>query len=366
MIVKTVSSGQPITAAWANSLVGVVNTPTINNLSSHPNFKKSNRGIRDIQSDAAFHVRFTYGVYTLNTGQIYMNGLLVQPQKKEGEEQEQGTSENSYNMYSSISGWTENYYHVSSGGSDCPVWYITIEAPTHVTSDNISEVKATLIKKTTEEAPTAPENIEEGKTWLCIQLNTFEEVGEGDNKTKYLKQLVSGTIYLNEAMPSLVAGDGIKIEEVEEALVISSNPSVIANVDVDVRAGENVQVVKSVDNTTRVFTVHADLPSIPTVSLVAGDGIQVDAKQDGDQTTYTISNTYSPILHDFDEAWFIVSDGVVTFNTEKLVQLAEEIAANTTVNVNVTGIVDEVKAGSVQVNTTGINNGTATTNVRIV
>ena len=364
MIVKTVSSGQPITAAWANSLVGVVNTPTITCLTSHPNFRKGNRGIRNMQNDAAFHVRLSYGVYTLNTGQIYMNGLLVQPQKKEGEEQV--TSENSYNMYSSISGWTENYFHVSSGGSDCPVWYITIEAPKHVTKDNISEVKATLIKKTTEEAPDVPENLEEGKTWLCIQLNTFEEVGEEDNKTKYLKQLVSGTIYLNEAMPSLVAGDGIKIEEVEDVLVISSNPSVIAQVDVDVREGENIKVVKSVDNTTRVFTVHAEIPDIPTVSIVAGDGIQVDAKQDGDQTTYTISNTYSPILYDFDEEWFIVQDGTVTFNTQKLMTLAEEIAANTTVNVNVTGIVDEVKSGSVQVNTTGINNGTAETNVSIV
>lgn len=363
MIVQTVSSGQPITATWANSLVGVVNTPSITCLTSHPNYRKGNRGIKDTQNDAAFHVRLSYGVYTLNTGQIYMNGLLVKPQKKEDEEQ--GTSENSYNMFSSISGWTENYYHVIATEGKTPYWFITIEAPKHVTKDNISEVKATLIKKTTEEAPTAPENLEEGKTWLCIQLNTFEEVGEGDNQTYLLKQLVSGTIYLNEAIPSLVAGDGIKIEEVDEALVISSNPEVIANVDVDVRAGENVTVVKSVDNTTRVFTVHANV-EVPTVSIVAGDGIQVDAKQDGDQTTYTISNTYSPIPYDFDEEWFIVSDGVVTFNTEKLVQLAEEIAANTTVNVNVTGIVDEVKTGSVQVNTTGINNGTATTNVRIV
>jgi hypothetical protein len=362
MIVQTVSSGQPITATWANSLVGVVNTPSITCLTSHPNYRKCNRGIRDAQNDASFHVRLAYGVYTLNTGQIYMNGLLVQPQKKEGEEQ--GTSENSYNMFSSISGWTENYYHVIATEGKTPYWYITIEAPTHVTKANISEVKATLIKNTTEEAPTAPENLEEGKTWLCIQLNTFEEVGEEDNKTYLLKQLVSGTIYLNEAIPSIVAGDGIKITEIEDnVLEISSNPEVIANVDVDVRAGENVKVVKSVDNTTRVFTVHAN---VPTVSLLAGDGIQVDASQHGDVTAYTISNTYSPIPYDFDEEWFIVSDGVVTFNTEKLVQLAEEIAANTTVNVNVTGIVDEVKTGSVQVNTTGITNGEATTNVRIV
>lgn len=369
-VVKSVTSGQPITAAWANSLVHEVNTRQgllLLGKTVHPNYVTPSKA----NNDPAFQIRYCTGRYSLNAGQIYINGHLVTNGHKEsttttGEGSSATTSYvNSYNMYSSCKNWHEVCNYTPSSGTDLPIWFITISSPKAIiTKDNISEVVAELVVTTDEtKIPQQREEDAETKKFTVIQLNKKD----GTN----LVQLVSGTLYLTDTIPSLVAGDGIKIEEEDNnVLVISANPSVIAQVDVDVREGENVTVVKSVENNTRVFTVHAnvEIPPTPpqkTISIVAGDGIQVDAKEDGDQTTYTISCS-SPIQYDFDEEWFIVTDGVVTFNTQKLVQLAEEIAANTTVDVNVTGIVDEVKTGRVQVNTTGINNGEATTNVRIV
>lgn len=196
---------------------------------------------------------------------------------------------------------------------------------------------------------------------------------QGNTTTEKMQVVTIGNSNSNEY--EFVGKDGVEVTTEETTTTengkevkktkVTIGASVIADVDVDVRGGTNVTVDKSTEGTTQVFTVNTTIPEIEQVSIVAGDGIQVDAKQDGDVTTYTISCT-SPIQYDFDEEWFTVTEGVVTFNTQKLVQLAEEIAANTTVNVNVTGIVDEVATGSVQVNTTGINNGTATTNVGIV
>lgn len=360
-VIQTVTVGQPIRASWANSIVNEVNNKVGLSCKGKYTYSHYNTPSKAM-NDAAWQISYSCGTYSLNAGQIYINGHLVTNGHTEstvttGEGEEAQTHYvNSYNMYSSCTNWYENCNYTPTDATDLPIWFITITSPkATITKDNISEVVAKLVVTNDEQQVPQPEGVDDNKEFTVIQVNTID----GFN----LIQLVSGTIYLNEAMPSLVAGDGIKIVEVDEALIISSNPEVIANVDVDVRAGDNVKVVKSVDNTTRVFTVHAN---VPTVSLLAGDGIQVDASQHGNVTAYTISNTYSTIPYDFDEEWFIVTNGVVTFNTEKLVQLAEEIAANTTVNVNVTGIVDEVKTGSVQVNTTGINNGTATTNVRIV
>lgn len=346
-VIKTVTKGQPIKAAWANSLVHEVNTKEglrLKGTRTYSNFNFPSHAV----NDTAWQIRRSVGCISLNAGQIYINGILID------------SGIRSFNQVSSANNWVDvcNFYPADE--TEFPVWYLTIKYPDKITTENLNSVECNLIlNKYSEalEAPTRPEALEEGYKWQCIQLNTVDQAN--------VVQLVSGTIYLNDTMPSIVAGDGIKIDEPQEdVLVISCNPSVIANVDV--RAGDNVWVDKSTDNTTRVFTVHAVLPNIPTVSIVAGDGIQVDSTQNGDQTIYTISNTYSPIIYDFDEQWFIVENGTVTFNTDKLVALAQEIADNTTVNVNVTGIVDEVKSGKVQVNTTGINDGAATTNVTIV
>ena len=88
-IVKAVTSGEPITAAWANSVVSEVNKTQAIDLSSGMSFRNGSRGIKQTLSDPAFQIRYSYGTYTLNAGQIYINGQLVKPttkQQKAGEE----------------------------------------------------------------------------------------------------------------------------------------------------------------------------------------------------------------------------------------------------------------------------------------
>lgn len=212
-IVKAVTSGEPITAAWANSVVSEVNKTQAIDLSSGMSFRNGSRGIKQTLSDPAFQIRYSYGTYTLNAGQIYINGQLVKPttkQQKAGEETgEATTSSNSYNQYSSLKDWDKNYKYKASSAEDFPIWYIVITSPSVVTSANIGEVEAKLICQShNAEAPKQPtsENGEEqdtSKTWYCIKIN--------DVINKQVVQLVSGSIYLNNTI-SLVSGDGILIE----------------------------------------------------------------------------------------------------------------------------------------------------------
>ena len=132
---------------------------------------------------------------------------------------------------------------------------------------------------------------------------------------------------------SIIGGDGVKISEIDQNTIkISFDVSPIIASDIEVRGGVDIYVEPHTEGTTRVFTVNA----------------------------------LSKINLDFDTNWFKINNGVVTFNEEKLIQLAEQIANNTTVNLQVTGIVDTVKNGSVQVYTTGLIDGVAETNVTIV
>ena len=132
---------------------------------------------------------------------------------------------------------------------------------------------------------------------------------------------------------SIIGGDGVKITEIDSHTVkVSFDVSPIIASDIEVRGGVDIYVEPHTEGTTRVFTINA----------------------------------VSKINYDFDTNWFKINNGVVTFNEDKLIQLAEQIANNTTVNLQVTGIVDTVKNGSVQVNTTGLIDGVAETNVTIV
>lgn len=125
-IIKSVQSGQPITAAWANSVVAKCNVTEAANLGSSSQPTKCNRGVKQTLSDPAFQIRTSYGVHTINAGQVYINNILVNPTVKTDEpntvnEGESGTvnggesgytslaSSNSYNMYSSLQNWKENY-----------------------------------------------------------------------------------------------------------------------------------------------------------------------------------------------------------------------------------------------------------------
>ena len=105
---------------------------------------------------------------------------------------------------------------------------------------------------------------------------------------------------------------------------VTIGASVIADVDVDVRGGENVTVDKTTEGTTQVFTVNTTTPEVEQISIVAGDGITVTHSSN----TYTISATISGITYDFDPSWFTVTNNNVTINEAKLDEVAEGLAKN--------------------------------------
>jgi hypothetical protein len=109
-VIQQVSKGQPIRATWANSIVNELNNQSgivAKGKTSNPYYNTPSKA----QNHAAWQVSCTGGVYSLNAGQIYINGYLVTNEHKEstvttGEGEEAVTSYvNSYNMYSSCNNW---------------------------------------------------------------------------------------------------------------------------------------------------------------------------------------------------------------------------------------------------------------------
>ena len=362
MLVKNVTSGEPITAFWANSVANNVNMGTGLHLQARRIHGSHMRPLQ-MASEPAFQVRYAKsGAITLNAGQIYFNGLLVSPTVDQcdsgtGVEGEVPSEIHSYNMFSSIKNWAQNSIHWMQDINDYPQWYIVITAPLIVNKDNIKQVKAELIKnKPGQEPPTKPEKQEgeEQKQWLCFQLTKAQQ-----NK---LLQLISGSIWIWETPISIIGQDGIIVDEDMDSngtAIFTIKGSIIADVDIDIIGGENVTVNETIIGTTRQYTINAtDNDTI--ISIVAGDGIVVAEKDN----TYTISTIASVIHYDFDQQWFIITDGVVTINEEKINEVAEQIANSATVNINVTGIVDEILQGSVQVNTTGLTDGDSSMNAQ--
>ena len=318
MVIKNVSRGEAITAAWANSLVNEVNL-------QQGGIRLVGRNVNEISgtriqmaSEPAFQIRYTKNGYvTLNAGQIYVNGYLVTQTAEEGE-----TTQHSYNQFSSIKNWDKYAIHkMENGLEDLPEWYITIISPKDVDEKNISEVEAELVKNTMgQAAPTKPDKLDEDKIWECIQVS---KVVNGQ-----LLQMVSGSIFFttpSDSTLSIIAGDGINIyfddSTDKEACVISAKLSVIPKDNI-------ITTNQYTDNDGNIVVeVGANIPDVEThkqVSIIAGDGINVDVKED-DVITYTISTTFSPII--FDEEWFIIGeDGTVTINEEKLEQEALAIA----------------------------------------
>lgn len=149
---------------------------------------------------------------------------------------------------------------------------------------------------------------------------------------------------------SFIGEDGITVTESTTGNVTSVTISGGSKISI---VGEDpITVTQASTGDVTTYTISANIqPSEgETVSIVAGDGITVEYAD----KTYTISTTNSIISYDFDPEWFSVTDGYVTFNTAKLTQVANDIAANTNVNISVTGVVDEVATGQVVINTTGI------------
>ena len=128
-----------------------------------------------------------------------------------------------------------------------------------------------------------------------------------------------------------VGEDGVKVtDEVTEEQTetgetynkhtVTIGASVIADVDVDIRGGNNVTVEKTTEGQTQVFTVSSK--SGDEITIAEGDGISVTKSNN----QYTISCTISAISYDFDPTWFTVTNNTVSINETKLDEVAQSLA----------------------------------------
>lgn len=241
MLVKNVSSGEPITAAWANSLVNTVNHK--NGLVVDQRGIEFTKAAVDLKfsNDAAWQISVTDDKQIiLNAGQIYINGILVKPQKN---------GKNSYNQFCSAENWDK--VAIQEWNKDAlPVFVISIEAPKQVTEENIKEVKAVL-KLQNEKGENLEGNEEEdegnGDKWKKeIQLN---EIVDGE-----IKQLVSGSIYISQ---------NAVLPKAKEGIIITDDPVEEDDETQTTAEGENEEEKK----TEKVIKLH--------VSIIGEDGIEV-------------------------------------------------------------------------------------------
>jgi hypothetical protein len=244
-VVKTVTSGQPIKAGWANSLVNEVNTKQGLQLRGRAASTTSLRSIKP-DNDPAFQVNYTHGTYSINAGQIYINGILVKTEN----------DLTSFNQYSSCSNWNEECNHTPSSENDLPIWYIELTYPKNLTEENKEDVECELHKIT--KGGVIPDVEEENNS------SESEEPGVENEKATIKKiiqltdvidglvvQLISGSIYINDAQKtiSLIEGDGISITEQSNTFTIGLNLSIISE-DGIVFKDEVLQ------NKTRVVTLR--------------------------------------------------------------------------------------------------------------
>lgn len=369
-VIKTVTSGQPITAGWANSLVHEVNTHEGLRLRGKTTNSTSLRPVR-IDNHPAWQVSFSRGTYVINGGQLYINGLLV------GQEQEVC----SFNMFCSATNYQEKKIYNATSSTDIPCFWLQVGYTTPIDELTIKEVTCELVVTTENKEPELPEVTENPEN---EQTTVYKNIQLTAEKNGRLVQLISGSIYLTtyeeteQVNYSFIAGDGINILEqqdtytvtdkngniiTKEQTTVTISASVITNSDVVVQAGENITVNESVNNNTKIYTVNAIIPEIPDipdhecVSIIQGDGITVDYDNNG--KVYTISSAVSAITYDFDENWFIVtSSGTntsVTLNTDKLNEVINEAVNELTVDIQVNGLLEHTdnSTGKLMANSSG-------------
>lgn len=330
-MINTVSKGEPIRATWANSIALELNHPNGLNLRSKHRAENYSRPMQ-YASEPAFQIRTTSNYdYTLNTGQIYIDGELVEASEN---------NQDSYNQYGSIDNWEALSIYTPISEKDFPIWTIliyklAIEEAAVGDEETPPPYKASLSVKSFDgsQSPKTVPTPDNYYLWKSIPVN------EVDEEYSELKQLVSGSIYLSTIEQpsiiitdgiSIIAGDGINVDYSDNAYTISAKLSIIPTDDV-ITTHQYTDTDKTI-----IVELGANLPEIhKQVSIIAGDGIIVDSKEYTDVITYTVSTTFSPI--NFDEEWFIIEeDGTVTLNEEKLEQEALAIAPNVSSQITTT------------------------------
>ena len=114
-MINTVSKGEPIRATWANSIALELNHPNGLNLRSKHRAENYSRPMQ-YASEPAFQIRTTSNYdYTLNTGQIYIDGELVEASEN---------NQDSYNQVGSIDNWEDLSFYTPISEKDFPIWTI--------------------------------------------------------------------------------------------------------------------------------------------------------------------------------------------------------------------------------------------------
>lgn len=199
MGVKRVKSGDPITAHWANSLVTQVET--VAGWSTTPNKGNFSHAPVQFNYPAGFQIQLSHtGAWTIEPGCIFINGELVVGK---------GTTY-SHNQ-TSLQNWSSAYYHK---GEKLPKWKIKGYIPD--TTGTVADSKFWLINENGSEETSKdeqpPEKCPEGYKWWEQPIN------EVDEENGYVKQIISGTIYISTAQAANVPRpfDVIVVGKVEE------------------------------------------------------------------------------------------------------------------------------------------------------
>jgi len=333
-VIHTVSSGDPITAAWANSLVAEVNTKSASAFSTGAYVGISHRPFQ-MDSTPAFQICYAKnGSITLNTGQIYIDGKLV------------ASSENSYNQAGSIEDWTKYSVYKRQSIDDLPVWTI------YVLRNGNGEYKAKLTVSKSDTTPAAP-SLEGYELFAVIPINKV------DKEKKEILQLVSGSIYLSTSgYISLIQGDGIVISK--NTLDGVTNYTVSAYISLI--GGDGIQITRestqSGDNQI-IFKVNN---THKYISFIEGDGIII-TKDSNDDTTdfYTISTQSAIEIKEGDnitvtkesDAIYKIDGKNTVVKGENGVNVVESINNNTTVYT----ITADIDPGDVVTSTVSEGNG---------
>ena len=199
MGVKRVKAGDPITAHWANSLVTQVET--VAGWTTTPNKGNFSHAPVQFSYPAGFQIQMSpSGAWTIEPGCIFINGELVV-----------GNGTTYSHNQTSLQNWSSAYYHK---GNELPKWKIKGYIPD--TSGTVADSKFWLINENaseeTSKSEQPPENCPEGYKWWEQYIN------EVDEENGFVKQIISGTIFISTAQAANVPRpfDVIVVGKVDE------------------------------------------------------------------------------------------------------------------------------------------------------
>lgn len=144
---------------------------------------------------------------------------------------------------------------------------------------------------------------------------------------------------INACKMKIEAGDGIKVECIQGGYKISACETQA----ICITNGAGISVTKNNNTYTISNTAIHD-----AIEVVEGDGIKVT--QTGNKYTVSLASseesTEDTSDYIFDPEWFTVTDKNVTINEAKVQAVGDGIAVNTSVNANITRVMERTITGN--------------------